>query len=387
MARFDFISAPEFRHSLESDYQEMKTCFGAKAWKSAQVLAGSTVEALLIDYLLATKDPTRPVKDPLKLTLGEAVQICRTEGVLSERASDLCSVVRSYRSLIHPGRAVRLNETPPDEGSATIALALVDLIIDEVARKRRSEFGLTAEQIVSKIERDQNANAILRHLLTDVSELERERLLLDLLPARYFVLEAKKESLFDDFPSDDWPSNESGVMRRLAKSWRIVFDTVGDEVKARTARQFVKILKSDDGDRVLVYSTVFFRAFDLKHVPLGERGIIKQHLFSRLPSGHTAESVQIIEGLSPFLEPTDVRQWVDPFVRALISTANSEEERATVRTTFIRSLTFLVPHELHDAIDQRIEDWQRHSAKSDQDEDAAVLEQLKADIQADRLPF
>jgi hypothetical protein len=95
MARFDFISAPEFRHSLETDYQEMKRCFEIKAWKSTQMLAGSIVEALLIDYLSATKEPTRPARDPLKLDLSEAVQICRTEEVLSDRASDLCSVVRT----------------------------------------------------------------------------------------------------------------------------------------------------------------------------------------------------------------------------------------------------------------------------------------------------
>ena len=120
MTNFDFITSKEFRESLESDYNEMRSCVEAQAWKSVQVLAGSIVESLLIDYLSSTPNANRSKKDPLKLDLSEAITICREEKVLSERASDLCSVVRSYRNLIHPGRMVRLEEPAPNMGSATV---------------------------------------------------------------------------------------------------------------------------------------------------------------------------------------------------------------------------------------------------------------------------
>jgi hypothetical protein len=136
MQKFDFITGAQFRESLENDYGEMVRCFDSKSWKSVQVLAGSIVEALLIDYLLATNDPPRGGKDPLRMDLAEAVNICKAEGVLSERTADLSSVVRSYRNLIHPGRTVRLNEAQPSENSAKIALALVDLLVEEVANTR-----------------------------------------------------------------------------------------------------------------------------------------------------------------------------------------------------------------------------------------------------------
>jgi hypothetical protein len=45
----------------------------------------------------------------------------------------------------------------------------VTVITDEVARKRRSKFGLTAEQILSKILRDSGVLAILRHLAEDAA--------------------------------------------------------------------------------------------------------------------------------------------------------------------------------------------------------------------------
>jgi len=48
MAIFDYITIDEFRKSLESDYQEMTSCFTAEAWKAVHVLAGSilTVHSL-----------------------------------------------------------------------------------------------------------------------------------------------------------------------------------------------------------------------------------------------------------------------------------------------------------------------------------------------------
>jgi hypothetical protein len=55
MANFDFITVPEFRRSLESDYAELQACLKARAWKAVHVLAGSLVEAVLADALYAEK--------------------------------------------------------------------------------------------------------------------------------------------------------------------------------------------------------------------------------------------------------------------------------------------------------------------------------------------
>lgn len=128
MPTFDYINSNEFRESLENDYAELQKCLAAGAWKSVQVIAGSIVESILIDYLVSTKEEGRTKKDPLKLDLAEIVSICRTEKVLSDRTADLCSVIRSYRNLIHPGRVVRLRENKPDKGSATVSIAVVEMI-------------------------------------------------------------------------------------------------------------------------------------------------------------------------------------------------------------------------------------------------------------------
>ena len=48
--RFDFISDSEFRSILAADYEQMHLCADAKAWKAVHVLAGSIIEAVIIDY-------------------------------------------------------------------------------------------------------------------------------------------------------------------------------------------------------------------------------------------------------------------------------------------------------------------------------------------------
>ena len=71
MARFDFITSVDFRRSLESDYGEMASCIEAGSWKAAHVLAGSIIEAVLIDYLIAETHVAR--KDALKMDLSSAI--------------------------------------------------------------------------------------------------------------------------------------------------------------------------------------------------------------------------------------------------------------------------------------------------------------------------
>ena len=118
MATFDFITGKEFRLALEADYKEMHSSIETGSWKCAQVVAGSVVEALLIDYLISFPNPGRPTKNPLSLDLGEAIAICKSEKILTERTAELCSVVRSYRNLFHPGRVIRLGEPAPERDSA-----------------------------------------------------------------------------------------------------------------------------------------------------------------------------------------------------------------------------------------------------------------------------
>lgn len=220
LSTFDFVTGEEFRSVLESDARELTACVETGAWKAVLVLSGSIVEALLVDYLMSSDWQKKSGKDPLKLELAEAVTACKSEGVLTLRTADLCSVVRSYRNLIHPGRTVRLGDKA-DEASARIAQSLVGIIVGEIAKARRETFGLTAEQVLAKLERDSSSLAILGHLLQDLNDTERERLLLTVLPTTYLQLEQAASTEFEDFPST------LALKKRLREAHRATFESGG----------------------------------------------------------------------------------------------------------------------------------------------------------------
>lgn len=377
MQNFDFIARAPFRESLEADYAEMERCMAAKAYKSVQVLAGSIIEALLIDYLVDTNDPPRSGKDPHRLDLAEAVEICKAENVLSERSADLSSVIRSYRNLIHPGRTVRLDEPQPTDETAGIAVALVSLIVREVAKVRRNHFGLTADQLLSKIVRDSNALSILRHLLQDTSQRERERLLVDLLPEKYMELKSRSEN-------DDW-FQDRGEMTALTKAFRVVFDTLEEDGKARIAQQFVKVLREADGEYVVTYGAAFFRSRDLEYLPPAQMQMVKEHLLSLVKSSVQVSLIARLEDIERFLEPEDVRAWIDPIVRTLLASGVSDEEKEAVQRYFDSAVT-VTKTTVDETLKKRLENWCTRLRAGGREEDAALVEKLKEGI-ADSLPF
>jgi hypothetical protein len=362
MPSFDYISSPDFREALSNDYKEMRLCAEQAAWKSAQVLAGSIVECLLVDYLASTSSPTRTAKDPLKLDLSEAISICKAEKVLSERTADLCSVVRSYRNLIHPGRMVRMNEDPPNKTTCDIAVALIDLIVADISRTRRAAVGFTAEQILSKVERDSNCLSILSHLLAEVSEEQRLRLTKTLIPEAY--LERSPDGPFDEIPD------------RLEGAHRITFDTLNKSAKEEVTGQFVKILKEADGDRVTRYRNAFFRAPDIHHVAKSSQALVKEHLLGSPGSLHTSETLKVIEGIQEFLEPDDAMKWFDPLIRTILSTSATEFIKKRTREVFEETIAFTTK-DFDKRLASRINDWVLHFEKLEQPRNLSIAKELQ----------
>ncbi len=373
MPTFDYIASKEFRESLETDYAEMRKCIDAEAWKSAQVLSGSIVEALLVDYLAATTNANRKIKDPLKTDLGQAIEICQDEKVISERTANLCSVVRSYRNLIHPGRIVRLAEKAPDKASSSVALALVDMITEELAVFRRATAGLVAEQLLSKIERDENSLTILHHLIQEVSEAQRQRLLIELIPA------AHTQSSQDDDPF----ANTSG---RLEKAYRIILDLESEEVRTRVAQEFVRILREEDGANVLRYGAAFFQPGDIRYLSGQHKVMVIEHLLARVGTSHNSPSLRLVKGISSFLDAKDVVAWIDPYVRTIISTTINDGLKQRAREQLLNE-SILTGKDIDNRIAKRLDEWILHNDKYKSSEKVNILRKLKQDIDEWNIPF
>lgn len=301
---FQFIRDSEFRASLESDYKELNSALAQKNWKTVQVFAGSIIEAVLIDYLLSISHQP----DPLKMDLAKAVLACETIGLITPETAKLADVLRNYRNLIHPGRSVRLNEKA-DENKAMISRALVGMILDAVSSKLRGgEF--TAEQITKKVEDDSSAMAIVDHLLASAGDLELERLLLSILPTRYF------EVLFE---------NALETLEVFESLFRLALEKAPWFTKEKVAKRFVEIIKTENKIKVFTYTQAFFRGCDLLVMEPTDRAIIIKHMLWRIAEEHPSqEFIKAVEGMEPFLDEDQFRNLCENFLSYIIYSARNK---------------------------------------------------------------
>jgi hypothetical protein len=293
--QFDFITDEQFRATLEADYNEMVTCSEAGAWKAVHVLAGSIIESVLVEYLAASGATSG---DPLKMTFAELIDAGRKAGVLTPKSAELSRALKTYRNLIHPGRAKRLGEVA-DEDGATVAQALVSMIVRDVAATQAANYGLTADQVANKFESDPSALGIARHLLRDAPEKELVRLLTKVLPDRCLA-----------------EPYDSATVENHARLYREAFESAPTAVKRKAMARYVKVLKEEAATLVQIYEEEFFRAADLEYVAAGDRAMVRTHLLARLKEDLNAELLRAAEGIGQFLAEGDVDSFVDPLIRA-----------------------------------------------------------------------
>jgi hypothetical protein len=377
MVAFDFITQKDLRASLEADFKEMTSCLETGCWKAVHVLAGSMIEALLVDYLLASNMPNG-AQDPLAMALADLISVCRKQKIISQKAADLCNVVKHYRNLIHPGRSVRLNEKI-DEPGAKIALSLVEIIVTEISKARSESYGYTAEQIVAKIKRDPSVIAILKHILKGTNELELERLLQEVLPQAYL----DHALSVHDVPFEP----EDRILPALEICFRQALSLVSNEVEKTVIKKFISILKEGDGFTVNMYGAAFFKAIDLQHLSDEERTVVKEHLFSRLKEEVSSPHLQMLEGIGMFIREEGIEEFVDPLIRAVIWGApDSLRNEAESRIENEYSLTNEI---VSNRLIHRLNNWITHFEHRAQTAFATKIRDLrsKIELKGDDIPF
>jgi len=260
------------------------------AWKAVHVLAGSVIEAVLIDALDTEGVDTAKLH---KLHLRDLIQSSKEKGILSDETSRLTLVVQDYRNLIHPGKLLRLEKLAERSG-ATIAAELIEIIVKEVAARKQATYGYTAEQLYSRLTSGPTALGVLSHLLKDSKGREIERLLVELLrPAYLNALQSQNETA-----------------QHLRDCYRRVFDSAPREVQARaTKRMYKECFRAEDEPTMLACEKDLFRAHDLQFLENDERQFVKDHLLKRLDSQYQAELLYTLQGIGPFLEPEEARTY------------------------------------------------------------------------------
>lgn len=363
MESFDFITDEDFRKSLETDFAEMKNCVEVKAWKAVHVIAGSIIEAVLIDYLLAEHHVTR--SEALKLDFGKAIALGKEKNVLSSKTFDLTSVIKEYRNLIHPGRVIRLKEKV-NGNSAQVACSLVDIVMEEISSKKYENYGYTAEQIVSKLERDSSANAIIMHLLKSLNEKEIERLLLKVLPEKYM----------------EWMQSEF-VPDHLLTSMRICFreaiNQAPDELKYKVAAKFIVMLKEESDSVITAYSNAFFKCNDICGLKKDDIAFVIAHILTRLDIGIDNDLIDMLEGISHLLNKDDMNSFLDPLIKKIVYKSDNSIKtkcKNTIINEYYDMDTKLKEHTI-----KRLQTWGKFLEEKDNSDGANKLLQLKIELE------
>ncbi len=175
MPSLDFVSDEILKNMLERDYKELKNCLEHKLDKSTIILAGSIIEAVLVDFFINFLPKGKKKKDILEASLSDLIDWAFKEKLILETTKNLSSVVRQYRNLIHPGREYRQNEKV-DNKIANISVNLVEIILGEISEKYSERKGYTSEQAIKKILRDPSSFSIIDHIIDSMSNGERIKL-------------------------------------------------------------------------------------------------------------------------------------------------------------------------------------------------------------------
>ncbi|MCW3133153.1 MAG: hypothetical protein N2V78_02340 [Methanophagales archaeon] len=367
MISFDFISDDDFRLGLESDCNEMLSAIQHSAYKSVHILAGSIVEAILIDTLIASGCVSK--QNGLRMSLADAIAVAREKGIISETTAALSSVVKEYRNLIHPGRAIRLQETPTAE-SAQVAKALVAMVARDVEGWKQRNYGYTAQQIVSKLERDSSAVTIIFHILAEARPSEIERLLLVILPNAYLRASAAEET----------PDH---VLSAYIQCYRTAFEQAPKALKKKVMDKFVKMLKEESDSIILPYEIAFVRGSDLQYLPQSDAQLVADHLVGRMQTGVTEPLLEALEGIGTFLTESSVNRFVDPLVKAVLRSSDSNLRRLA-RNRLV-SEWYRMPSVIDNLTKARLDAWIDLYRGQDQVGYVEILEEIKAE--REEIPF
>lgn len=145
---FRWLSDQQLKDIVSRDYVELNQVLVPDgAWKSAVVLAGSILEAILLDLL--TKDATRlaaakasaaaPKKNGVlkhedDWTLHDMIQVATAIALMpADRAKTFDQVLRDYRNFVHPRKEFRAAH-PCGEGEALMAKGALDAFCDHLDR-------------------------------------------------------------------------------------------------------------------------------------------------------------------------------------------------------------------------------------------------------------
>jgi hypothetical protein len=146
-----FITDNDLRESIRRDISAANQDLVSGEFKGATVLAGSTIEALLlwaveeadrrqrgaiavaISFLVSTSTlPQKPNSNPERWNLIDLIEVALQLDLITPDSATQARLGKDFRNLIHPGRSARLGQIC-DRATALSALAAVEHIVRDLS--------------------------------------------------------------------------------------------------------------------------------------------------------------------------------------------------------------------------------------------------------------
>jgi len=288
----EFVTDDAYHDLLEDDLKEMDAALKARAPKAATVLAGSLLEALLA-YALQTASPKRGKRSFDSLSLDRLIEEARAADLLTDEAVQLSVVVKSYRNLIHPGRARRLERTIDNE-TAQIAVALVRMVARHLEVRLSGKQGHEASAVLRRLKDSSPPPGVLEHLIQRMPSSEVSLLLRRELPK---ALVKKAKTSYGRLPQRDLKNYE----RAFALCWQ----RSTSSVRADAARCVARAIGSESDDVVAAVVDAFLKPDYLHEFDSVDKELAVAHLLARLDSRPNKTYIAALEGLE---QHTDLEQ-------------------------------------------------------------------------------
>lgn len=210
----------------------------------------------------------------------------------------------------------------------------------------------------------------LEDLLAEMSGNEIKKLLIKVIPETYYEELEGPPSGFDD---EDYRH----VLPTLKFLFRIAYEHSDENTQREVSLNFVRILKEEDSNTVIVYSQIFWWTDQLKHLCDDHAQIIKKHFFSRIKEDdYNPDLINMLSGIGKYLSSSEVSALVDILIRIIC-------RNRPARTAASRLLQDEYNEMDEDAGRQllnRLEFWQTHFTRTGRDELADIAENERAMI-------
>ena len=293
----EFVTDEAYRELLENDLREMEASLNVRASKAATVLAGSLLEALLAFALDSAVRPPAVRTRFDSMSLDRLIAESHKVGLLTDEAVQLSVVVKSYRNLIHPGRARRLARTV-DEDSAQVAAALVRMVSRHLESSLAGKRGSAASAVLRRLDDSSPPPGVLEHLVqrmptTEVNLLLRRELpraLVDKAQASYGRLSTK-------------------ALRNYERAFALCWERCAPVVRRDAARCVAQAIGSESDDVVAAVVDAFLRPRYLDAFDEGDRELAVAHLLARLETRPNKTYISLLGGMEEHLSVEQTRRY------------------------------------------------------------------------------